>query len=92
MKEVFADLGFRGVDEDNLGIEIMHRGKLKSLPKQQRKWLRRRAAVEPAIGHAKSDCGMERCWLMGTTGDARCTRCCAWRATTSGGSCVRWPA
>ena len=34
---VFADLGFRGVDADNPGIELCHRGKLKSLSRQQRR-------------------------------------------------------
>lgn len=43
--ERIADLGFRGVDADNPGIEIVHRGKFKSLTKQQRKWLKRRSAL-----------------------------------------------
>ena len=54
-KVVVADLGFRGVDADNPGKEIIHRGKFKSLSPQQRAWLRRRQAVEPAIGHLKAD-------------------------------------
>jgi IS5 family transposase len=49
-KEVVVDLGFRGVDHDNPGIDIIHRGKHKSSTKPQRRWLRRRQAVEPAIG------------------------------------------
>lgn len=77
IREVFADLGFRGVDADNPGIEIVHQGKFKSLTKQQRKWLKRRSAVEPAIGHAKSDCRMDKCWLKGQTGDALHAVLCA---------------
>ncbi|MFN3327199.1 MAG: transposase, partial [Bryobacteraceae bacterium] len=46
-KEVYADLGFRGVDAANPNVEIVHRGKLKSLTKSQRRWLKRRQAVEP---------------------------------------------
>ena len=37
---------------------------------QQRGWLRRRQAVEPAIGHLKSDHRLDRCWLQGALGDA----------------------
>jgi hypothetical protein len=45
-KQVVVDLGYRGV-------EIIHRGKYKSLTKQQRCWLKRRQGVEPAIGHGE---------------------------------------
>jgi len=55
IKVVVADLGFRGVDADGLGKDFIHRGKFKSLNPQQKAWLRRRQAVEPAIGHLKSD-------------------------------------
>lgn len=37
--------------------------------KQQRRWLRRRQAVEPAIGHLKSDHPMDRYRLQGQLGD-----------------------
>ena len=45
--------------------------------KVQRRWLKRRQAVEPAIGHLKSDNRMQRCWLQGATGDALHALCCA---------------
>jgi transposase, IS5 family len=77
IKVVVADLGFRGVDADNPGKEIIHRGKFKSLSPQQKAWLRRRQAVEPAIGHMKSDHRLDRCWLKGTLGDALHTISCA---------------
>ena len=76
-RQVVVDLGFRGVDADNPGVEIIHRGKFKNLTKQQRRWLKRRQAVEPAIGHLKHDCGMDRCWLQGATGDALHAVLCA---------------
>jgi IS5 family transposase len=76
-KQVVVDLGYRGVDKDNPGVEIIHRGKYKSLTKQQRRWLKRRQAVEPAIGHLKSDHRMDRCWLQGSLGDALHTVLCA---------------
>lgn len=76
-KQVVVDLGYRGVDKDNPGVEIIHRGKYKSLTKQQRRWLKRRQAVEPAIGHLKADHRMDRCWLQGSLGDALHTVLCA---------------
>jgi IS5 family transposase len=76
-RQVIADLGYRGVDDDNPGVEIIHRGKYKSLSQTQRRWLKRRQAVEPAIGHLKADHRMERCWLHGQTGDALHAVLCA---------------
>jgi transposase, IS5 family len=70
IRQVIADLGFRGVDADNPDKQIIHRGKYKSLSPQQKGWLRRRQAVEPAIGHLKSDHRMDRCWLQGALDDA----------------------
>ncbi len=83
-KEVVVDLGYRGVDDDNPDVEIIHRGKYKSLTRQQRKWLKRRQAVEPAIGHLKSDNRLDRCWLKGQLGDALHTVLCA------AGYNIRW--
>ena len=75
--QAIVDLGYRGVDADNPGVQIIHRGKYKSLTKQQRRWLKRRQAIEPAIGHAKSDHRMDRCWLQGALGDALHAISCA---------------
>ncbi len=77
IKYIVVDLGFRGVDAANPDKEIIHRGKFKSLSKQQKRWLKRRTAVEPAIGHLKSDHRMDRCWLQGSLGDALHTLGCA---------------
>ena len=76
-KYAMVDLGFRGVDRDNPKVHIIHRGKAKSLSRQQRRWLKRRQAVEPAIGHLKADHRMDRCWLAGALGDALHTVLCA---------------
>lgn len=76
-QQVIVDLGYRGVDQDNPTVEIIHRGKYKSLTRQQRRWLKRRQAVEPAIGHLKSDHRMDRCWLQGQLGDALHAVLCA---------------
>jgi IS5 family transposase len=69
-RTVYADLGYLGVDEEIVPAKLVHRGKYKSLTKAQREALRGRQAVEPAIGHAKRDHGMGRCWLKGSQGDA----------------------
>jgi IS5 family transposase len=83
-KQVVVDLGFRGVDAANPGVEIIHRGKFKRLTEPQRRWLKRRQAVEPAIGHLKHDNAMDRCWLQGATGDALHAVLCA------AGYNIRW--
>jgi IS5 family transposase len=84
LKQIVVDLGFRGVDADNPDKQIIHRGRFKSLSARQRGWLRRRQAVEPAIGHLKSDHRMDRCWLQGTLGDALHSISCA------AGYNIRW--
>ncbi len=70
-------LQWLGVNADNPTVGIIHRGKFKSLTKPQRRWLKRRQAVEPAIGHLKSDNRMDRCWLKGSLGDALHAVLCA---------------
>ena len=54
------------------------------MTKQQRKWLKRRQAIEPLIGHTKADHGMQRCWLKGALGDALHALSCA------AGYNIRW--
>jgi IS5 family transposase len=73
----FVDLGYRGVDEDVAPVTLIHRGKSKTLTAKQRRWLKRRQAIEPAIGHAKADHRMDRCWLKGSEGDALHAVLCA---------------
>ena len=65
----FVDLGYRGVDAQNPDVHIVHRGKAKRIGEQDRKLLRRRQAIEPIIGHLKSDHRMDRCHLKGEQGD-----------------------
>jgi IS5 family transposase len=48
--QAIVDLGFRGVDADNPGVQIIHRGRYKTMTNQQRRWLKRRQAIEPLIG------------------------------------------
>jgi IS5 family transposase len=82
--QAIVDLGFRGADADNPGVQIIHRGKYKTLTSEQRRWLKRRQAIEPMIGHTKSDNRMDRCWLQGALGDALHALSCA------AGYNIRW--
>ena len=77
IRHVVVDLGFRGVDADNPDQHLIHRGKFKRLSQEHRTWLRRRSAVEPAIGHLKADHRLDRCWLKGALGDALHAISCA---------------
>ena len=56
----------------------------RSLTLSLRRWLKRRQAVELAIGHAKHDQGMKRCRLKGADGDALHAVLCA------AGFNIRW--
>jgi IS5 family transposase len=78
-----VDLGYRGVDH-LVPVNIVHRGRYKTMTEQQRRWLKRRQAIEPTIGHTKHDHGMKRCWLKGSEGDALHAVLCA------AGFNIRW--
>ncbi len=80
----WVDLGYRGVDADNPEIAIKHRGKKKQLTDVELKALKRRQAIEPVIGHLKSDHRMGRCHLKGSLGDKLHALLCA------AGYNVRW--
>jgi transposase, IS5 family len=84
IKDVYVDLGYRGVDQQNPGVSIKHRGKYKRLNDQERKLLKRRQAIEPIIGHLKADHRMNRCHLKGAEGDAIHAVLCA------AGYNIRW--
>uniref|UniRef100_UPI00035CD2FD IS5/IS1182 family transposase n=1 Tax=Xanthomonas oryzae TaxID=347 RepID=UPI00035CD2FD len=63
-----VDLGYRGREVDV--VQVLHRSKAKTLTRRQWRWIKRRQAVEPVIGHLKEDCRLRRCWLKGAQGDA----------------------
>ena len=73
----WVDLGYRGVDADNPDIEIKHRGKKTRLTELEVRTLKRRQAIEPVIGHLKSDHRMGRCHLNGVLGDKLYAVLCA---------------
>ncbi len=70
-KKAYVD---RGIKSQEVGatevIAPSHgNGKTKAEKAKLRKSFRRRAGIEPIIGHVKSDCGMERNYLKGEVGD-----------------------
>jgi hypothetical protein len=68
-EEAYVDLGYRGHGvEGETKVHVVPR-KLKHLPRNVRKWMKQRAAIEPKIGHLKSDNRMERNRLKGQLGD-----------------------
>lgn len=68
-KEVFVDLGYRGVDVQP-GTKVYHPKLKRNITQRLRRDIRRRSAIEPAIGHMKNDGRLRRNWLKGTDGDA----------------------
>lgn len=83
-RQLIVDLGCRGVDTDNPGVPIIHRGEYKSLTEHEKKLLERRQAIEPLIGHTRADQRMDRCRLQGVLGDALHASSCA------AGCNIRW--
>jgi len=67
-EQAFVDKGFRGQRYHPKGVVMYITGR-RNLTPQLRKLLKRRAAIEPVIGHTKHDHGMDRNYLLGKVGD-----------------------
>jgi IS5 family transposase len=68
--EVHVDMGYRGHDYEGAAkvhIDKRQRGRT---PRALWRWMKRRAAVEPSIGHLKNEHRLERNRLKGVAGDA----------------------
>lgn len=63
-----VDRGYKGVAVD--GVTIYHPGLRRGITRTLRAMIRRRSAIEPAIGHMKTDGRLDRNWLKGALGDA----------------------
>ncbi len=66
---VFLDRGYRGHDykgDATVYVDKQRRGRT---PKNIWRWMKRRAAIEPSIGHLKQDHRMDRNRLKGVIGD-----------------------
>jgi IS5 family transposase len=70
-----VDRGYRGHGVETTRVLIS--GTRKGMTPTLTKLLRRRSAIEPEIGHMKTDGRLTRCPLMGTTGDALFAVLCA---------------
>jgi IS5 family transposase len=70
VNEVHVDMGYRGHDYDGAtAVHIDKRQRGRTSPALWR-WMKRRAAVEPSIGHLKNEHRLERNRLKGVAGDA----------------------
>lgn len=65
----YCDLGYRGHDYGGeCDVQVVNRFR-KRKPRAILRWWKRRSAIEPVIGHVKSDHCMERNMLAGAAGD-----------------------
>lgn len=63
-----VDKGYRGVSIG--GVTIWRSGQKRGVTQSIREAIRRRSAIEPAIGHMKNEGKLRRNWLKGSIGDA----------------------
>jgi transposase, IS5 family len=67
-KRAFVDRGYRGHGVQTTAVYIA--GSRRGMTPALQRDLRRRSAIEPMIGHMKTDGRLARCALKGTLGDA----------------------
>jgi transposase, IS5 family len=68
-ERIYVDKGYRGhdyPDKERVFLSGQRRGLTATIHRE----LRRRAAIEPMIGHMKTDGRLDRNYLLGTAGDA----------------------
>jgi IS5 family transposase len=69
-KEAHVDRGYRGALGVSEEVTIHVAGKRrKNLSRSLQRWMKRRSAIEPMIGHLKSDNRLSRNYLKGKLGD-----------------------
>lgn len=69
-KEAHVDRGYRGALGVSEEVTIHVAGKRRrNLSRSLQKWMKRRSAIEPMIGHLKSDNRLSRNYLKGKPGD-----------------------
>jgi IS5 family transposase len=69
LEHVFVDMGYWGhgyTGDTNVHVDKRRRERT---AKSLWRWMKRRAAVEPGIGHLKQEHRMDRCRLKGTLDD-----------------------
>jgi transposase, IS5 family len=62
------DKGYKGAVVD--GVEILRSGQRRGVTRTMKAMIKRRSAIEPTIGHMKSDGRLDRNPLKGALGDA----------------------
>lgn len=68
-QSIFVDRGYRGHNyEGSAKVHLARQGMRKVKP-SLRRWLKRRSAIEPVIGHMKHDGRLGRNYLLGQEGD-----------------------
>jgi IS5 family transposase len=68
VERAYVDRGYRGHDADNACVFVS--GQRRGVTPTIRREIRRRAAIEPVIGHLKSDGHLGRNFLASASGDA----------------------
>jgi IS5 family transposase len=68
--DAYVDKGYRGHDYDGNASVHIAGSSTRNLTRTKKRRRKRRSAVEPKIGHLKSDNRMRRCFLRGLAGDA----------------------
>ena len=63
-----VDKGYRGIDVP--GVRILRSGQKRGVTRELKAMIKRRSAIEPTIGHMKTDGKLDRNWLKGALGDA----------------------
>lgn len=68
-EQVLVDQGFRGAEHHPAGLTVHIVRWIKTVTTTLKKLFKRRSAIEPIIGHAKADHGLDRNYLAGKVGD-----------------------
>ncbi len=68
IERVYVDKGYRGHDAPK-ALRVFKSGQKRGVHGQIKKELRRRSAIEPVIGHCKTDGHLGRNFLKGRLGD-----------------------
>jgi len=67
-KTVIVDRGYQGIKVE--GVQILRSGQRRGVPRGLKAMIKRRSAIEPTIGHMKTDGRLGRNPLKGSLGDA----------------------
>lgn len=68
-EHAFVDMGYRGHNYEGASEVHVDKRRRGSTARSLWRWMKRRAAIEPGIGHLKREHRMDRCRLQGIEGD-----------------------